>query len=63
VDFVSACSAMPVYGLGLPTALRLRDDDTEVIATPRTGSGKVYDHVIKINSPGQFIQIGVRSSG
>jgi hypothetical protein len=26
-----------VNGLGIPTAFRLRDDDTEVISPPRTG--------------------------
>ena len=32
VDFVAACSAMTVDGLGLCAALRLGDHDTEVSA-------------------------------
>jgi hypothetical protein len=41
-DLVSTLSATTVNGLGIPTAFRLRDDDTEVISRPRTGPGKVY---------------------
>jgi len=42
---------MPVYGLGLPTAFGLRDDDTEVIAALRTGSGEIYSHAINLTLP------------
>jgi hypothetical protein len=50
-DFVSACGATTVYGLGLPTAFGLRDDDTEVIAALGTGTGKVYGHPINLTLP------------
>src|SRR5262245_12459955 len=51
VDFVAACSAMTVDGLGLCAALRLGDDDTEVIAALGTGTGKVYGHLFNLALP------------
>ena len=41
VDFVSACSAMTVDGLGLCAALGFGNHDTEVSAAPGAGAGKV----------------------
>jgi len=51
VDFVSACSAATVDGLGLCAALWFGNDDTEVGAAPGAGSGKVYGHVINLTLP------------
>ena len=51
VDFVSACSAVTVNGLTIPTALGFGNHDTEVSATLGTGSSKVYSHEIKLALP------------
>src|SRR5262245_43648617 len=48
VDFISASSTTTVNGLGIPTALRLGDHDSEVIAAPGTGAGKVYGHTSRL---------------
>ena len=51
VDFVSACSAMTVDGLGLCAALGFGNHDTEVSAAPGAGAGKVDGHTFNLTLP------------